>query len=219
MGRWNEAELAEMAAADAEIERTFCLCREDMARSVELDREAVRDSKDYDAEKRRAHYLAHKEQSSRQKKEWYARNKGHAAASSRKWYRENKEKVAAYQKSYREANREKLRAYQREWYRRNRDKSIAKARKWQEENHERYRAYQREYQRESYKKRKEMEGNGKGRNLAQVQPDERGELRPYPYHTGGGEGAAAAAGGNRPAQATDRLGADRTGGSACADRR
>lgn len=213
MRGWTEAELAEMAAADAEIELTFRLLPDDMKRSTALDREAARDAKGYDAKKRRAVYLANRERVARLKKAWYESHREQARESSRKWYQKNKRSAAAYQKAYREANMEKYREYQREWYRRNRDKSIARVRKWQEDNRERYMEYQREY-----RKRKEPEKDGKGRNHPENRPGEQRKLRPDPRNTGSGEGTANPQKRNRAVQAPDRLGADRSGGGACADR-
>ena len=87
-------ELAEMAAADAEIEAEFRLTPEELEQSSELDREAKFSS--LPPEKRKV-------------------------AEYQKAYREaNREKVAEYQKAYYEANREKRRAYMREYMRKRR---------------------------------------------------------------------------------------------------
>ncbi len=81
-------ELAEMAAADAEIEATFRLEQADLDRSKEMDREVRLDA--LPPEKRKL-------------------------AAWQKAYREaNREKVAAYLKAYRAANREKRAARQKE---------------------------------------------------------------------------------------------------------
>ena len=93
------AELAEMAAADAEIEAEFRLEREDLDRSHELDRQARFEA--MEPEKRKI-------------------------AERQKAYREaNREKVAEYQKAWYEANREKWNAYMREYRRRRREQSRA----------------------------------------------------------------------------------------------
>lgn len=76
---WTKEELAEMAAADAEIEADFRLTPEDLALAREADREAVFDAKDNAAQK---------------------------LAAQKKAYREaNREKVADYQRSYRQRKR------------------------------------------------------------------------------------------------------------------
>ena len=75
------AELAEMAAADAEIEASFQWTNEELALSRELDAEAVLSAKDGQARKR--------------------------AAQQKAYYEANRERVAASQKAYYEANREK----------------------------------------------------------------------------------------------------------------
>lgn len=85
-------ELAEMAAADAEIEASFHLEQEDLDRSRELDRLAHFDGLEPDKQR--------------------------VAARQKAWYEANKDKVAARQKAYREANREKYNAYMREYMRR-----------------------------------------------------------------------------------------------------
>lgn len=58
-------ELAEMAAADAEIEENFCLTNEDIRRSREMDREAANDRKDPRTRKiseaHRAYYEANRD--------------------------------------------------------------------------------------------------------------------------------------------------------------
>ena len=92
--KFTAEELAEMAAADAEIEAEFRLTPEDLEQSYKLDREAKFSS--LPPEKRKV-------------------------AAQQKAYREaNREKVAEYQKAYREANREKCRAYMREYMRKRR---------------------------------------------------------------------------------------------------
>ena len=84
-------ELAEMAAADAEIEASFRLEQEDLERARELDREAHFEALPYEKRK---------------------------VAAQQKAYREaNREKVAAQQKAYREANREKYNSYMRKYMR------------------------------------------------------------------------------------------------------
>ena len=87
-------ELAEMAAADAEIEAEFRLTPEDLEQSAKLDREAKFSS--LPPEKRKV------------------------AEYQKAYYEANREKVAEYQKAYYEANREKRRAYMREYMRRKR---------------------------------------------------------------------------------------------------
>lgn len=91
---FTEEELAEMAAADAEIEASFQLTNDDLVMSREFDRMAVLDSMDNQKRK--------------------------VAAQQKAWYEANREKVAAQQKAYREANREKYNAYMREYLRRRR---------------------------------------------------------------------------------------------------
>ena len=99
-------ELAEMAAADAEIEAA-ALTLEDYRETDDRDREVRMERKGPKGKKVAA-----------QQKAWYEANREKVAAQQKAWYEANREKVAAQQKAYREANREKINAYMRE-YRRN----------------------------------------------------------------------------------------------------
>ena len=100
-------ELAEMAAADAEIEAEFRLTQEDLDRSRELDREAKFRALPMEKQK---------------------------VAAQRKAYLEaNREKVAEYQKAYREANREKVAEYQKAYYEANREQLRKRARNYMRE--------------------------------------------------------------------------------------
>lgn len=97
-------ELAEMAAADAEIDTEFRLTQEDLERSRELDREA------------KFCALPMKKQK---------------VAAQQKAYREaNREKVAAQKKAYYEANREKVRERARNYMREYRAKKENRRRCW-----------------------------------------------------------------------------------------
>ena len=102
-------ELAEMAAADAEIEATFRLEQADLDRSKDMDREAHFES--LPPEKRKL---------AAQQKAYYEANREKLAAKQKAYYEANREKVAAQQKAYREANREKYTAYMREYMRKKR---------------------------------------------------------------------------------------------------
>ena len=100
-------ELAEIAAADAEIEAEFRLTQEDLDRSRELDREAKFRALPMEKQK---------------------------VAAQRKAYLEaNREKVAEYQKAYREANREKVAEYQKAYYEANREQLRKRARNYMRE--------------------------------------------------------------------------------------
>lgn len=97
-------ELAEMAAADAEIEKEFRLTQEDLDRSRELDREAKFRALPMEKQK---------------------------VAEYQKAYREaNREKVAAQKKAYYEANREKVRERARNYMREYRAKKENRRRCW-----------------------------------------------------------------------------------------
>ena len=109
-------ELAEMAAADAEIEAEFRLTQEDLDRSRELDREA----------KFRALPME-KQKVAAQQKAYYEANREKVAAQRKAYYEANREKVAEYQKAYYEANREQLRERARNYMREYRAKKRAAA--------------------------------------------------------------------------------------------
>lgn len=94
-------ELAEMVAADAEIEKEFRLTQEDLDRSRELDLEAKFQA--LPAEKQKL------------------------AKYQKAYYEANREKLAKYQKAYREANREKVRERARNYMRAYRTKKRAAA--------------------------------------------------------------------------------------------
>ena len=88
---WTAEELAEMAAADAEIEADFRLTPKDLALAREVDREAVFDAKDNAAQKVAAQQKAYREA-----------NREKLAAQQKAYYEANREKVAAQQKAYRQ---------------------------------------------------------------------------------------------------------------------
>ena len=120
MLRFTEAELAEMAAADAEIDRAP-LTKEEYRRSADLDRDA------------RLQRLDNRQRSiAARKKAYYEANREEIAARNKAYYEANREKIAARKKAYREANREEIAAYQKAYY---------------EANREKYNAYMREYMR------------------------------------------------------------------------
>lgn len=99
-------ELAEMEAADAEIEAEFRLTQEDLDRSRELDREA----------KFRALPMG-KQKVAAQQKAYREANREKVAEYQKAYYEANREKVAAQRKAYREANREQLRERARNYMR------------------------------------------------------------------------------------------------------
>ena len=104
-------ELAEMARADAEIEREFILTAEEAAESRELDRSAKMARKD-----KQAKALAERQ------RRYYEANKEALAEYQRRYYEANKEAVAEYQRRYREANKEALAERKRRYYEANKAK-------------------------------------------------------------------------------------------------
>ena len=98
-------ELAEMAAADAEIERSFRITSEERRRSRALDAAGRID----------ALIGTDRHRSAAAQKEYREANREKIAAAQKEYYEANREKIAAAQKEYREANREKYNTYMREY--------------------------------------------------------------------------------------------------------
>ena len=119
-------ELAEMARADAEIEREFILTDEEAAESRELDRAALMARKDKQAkavaERQRRYYEANKEAVAERQRRYYEANKEAVAERNRRYREANKEAVAEYKRRYREANKEAVAEYQRRYYEANKAK-------------------------------------------------------------------------------------------------
>ena len=115
-------ELAEMAAADAEIEKAFRLTQEDLDRSRELDLEAKFQA-----------LPAKKQKLAAQQKAYREANREKLAEYQKAYYEANREKLAAQQKAYREANREKLAAQQKAYREANREKVRERARNYMQE--------------------------------------------------------------------------------------
>ena len=108
-------ELAEMARADAEIEREFILTAEEAAESRELDRDALMARKDKKAkavaEYQRRYYEANKEAVAERNRRYREANKEALAEYQRRYREANKEALAEYQRRYREANKKKWKDY------------------------------------------------------------------------------------------------------------
>ena len=96
-------ELAEIAAADAEIDATFHLEQADIDLSEALD--AAASPKKQRAARKKAYYQANREKILAQKKEYR---------------KANLEAISKYQRSYRDAHREQFNAYMREYMRKKR---------------------------------------------------------------------------------------------------
>lgn len=136
MAKFSPQELAEMAAADAEIEATFRLTNEDLALCARLDKAAKTE---------RLNNRRRKE--SDRQKAWYAANRAKVRAKQKAYKKANREKVAAQKKVYRAANREKELERGRAWYQANRERVLAKQKEYREANRERIAEYQRAYRR------------------------------------------------------------------------
>ena len=95
-------ELAEMAAADAEIDKD--------GRSYSMYRET-----------RHKYYLAHKEEINARSKAWAKANPERNRAASRRYYARHKEEILEKDRLYRQKNGDKIRAKQRELYHRKKE--------------------------------------------------------------------------------------------------
>ena len=138
---FTQEELEEMAAADAEIERSFRITSEERRRSRALDADGRCDA-------------------------LIGTDRYRSAAARKDYYEANREKITAAKKAYREANREKIAAGQKEYYEANREKIAAARKAYREANREKYNAYMREYnasrrRRKGEKPMEQEEHNGK----------------------------------------------------------
>lgn len=98
MAKYSRDELAEMAAADEEIERTFKMTAAEYALSVELDLTAKRQARTPEQEARCEEYSR-----------YYQANRDKLRERKKKQYLEKREEILARQKRYRETHREYLR--------------------------------------------------------------------------------------------------------------
>ena len=94
MALFTPEELAELAAADAELDESFAQTQEERVASRKRDR---------------AIQLANMDKKQRK-----------IAESKRAYYEANRDKIAESQRAYREANRDKYNAYMREYQRKRR---------------------------------------------------------------------------------------------------
>ena len=120
-------ELAEMAAADAEIEQTFQMTLEERVASEKRDEAALANVSA--AERRRA--------------------------AGREYYKKNREKLLAYQRAYRAAHAEQVRAYHRAYYAAHREEACAYRAAYEKAHAEQRKEWNRIYR--ERKKQREME--------------------------------------------------------------
>ena len=125
-------ELAELAAADAEIDASFRLTNEDIKRSREADKAAMFDRLPPEKKKiaayQRAYREANREEIAAKQRAYREANREEIAAKKRAYYEANREEIAAKQRAYYEANREKITARRRAYREANREENIRKAR-------------------------------------------------------------------------------------------
>ncbi len=125
-------ELAEMTAADAEIEKTFRLTLEDMRLSERLEKSVEFDRLPPEKKARviaaRKYRDKHRAELAEKQRAYNAAYPEKVAARNRAYRESHREEIAAKQRAYREANREEIAAKQRAYYEANREEINAKAR-------------------------------------------------------------------------------------------
>ena len=100
-------ELAEMAAADAEIEAEFCMTQEEIDDSRERDYFFRVDSMDSKQLGQRRYYESNKDKIAEGQRRYRESNKDKISKGQRRYYEANKEKIAEYRRRYYKANKEK----------------------------------------------------------------------------------------------------------------
>lgn len=125
-------ELAEMAAADEEIEREFQLDWDEIQASRERDKKIARVSETKKAEYQRRYREKHRDKVNQWARERLARRTPEEKERDREYhkrnYQENREARLSYQRAYDEANRERIIAYRKEYYQKNKEKINARNR-------------------------------------------------------------------------------------------
>lgn len=113
-------ELAEMAAADAEIEKTFHLTLEDMRLSEELEKSVEFDRLPPEKKARviaaRKYRDKHRAELAEKQRAYNAAYPEKVAARNRAYRELHREEIAAKKRAYREANREEINAKARARY-------------------------------------------------------------------------------------------------------
>ncbi len=101
-------ELAEMAAADAEIEAEFCMTQEEIDDSRERDYFFRVDSMDRKQLGQRRYYESNKDKIAEGQRRYREANKEKIAEGQRRYYEANKDKIAEDRRRYYESNKEKI---------------------------------------------------------------------------------------------------------------
>ena len=113
MALFTPEELAELAAADKEIDESFCLTNEELRESRMRDRRAKLDAMDNRerkiADQQRAYYEANREKIADQQRAYYEANREKIADQKRAYYEANRENWNRYMRDYRKKKKEKER--------------------------------------------------------------------------------------------------------------
>lgn len=134
-------ELAAMAAADAEIEETFLLSREEREEARLRDRdssEQLRTPQEVKELKRcREYYYQNRERIRERQKAYNLEHREEIREQKARKYAENREAILAERRDRRQADPEGLNAYRRDYYRRNREKVLARNKRYRDRAKER----------------------------------------------------------------------------------
>lgn len=122
MALFTPEELAELAAADAEIDDNFQLTTEEIARSRAMDKAAAAEA-----------MSAQKALNVRRCKDYYDAHRSERLAYAHAYYQANRDKVSRYKREYYIANRERILENQRA--RRSKAGMVRKQRSREEDQH------------------------------------------------------------------------------------
>lgn len=122
-------ELAEMAAADAEIDADFQITEEEAVTSEELDVCLATSKEEQERAKRRAYRAAHREEQRAYMRAYKEAHREELRAYNRAYYAEHREERIEHTKCWQRKNKERVAATARAYYRKNREKKLEEARK------------------------------------------------------------------------------------------
>lgn len=111
------AELAELAAADAEIDSSFELSEDEAAASRMRDymAQGLTPSQIKERERQHRYYEKNRERKLQSMRDYRQSHKEEIAACKKRWYQENKERIQAQHREYFQRNKAARAAYQRSY--------------------------------------------------------------------------------------------------------
>ena len=138
---FTQEELAAMRAADAEIEESFLLSREEREEARLRDRDSSEQLRTHQEVKElqyhREYYYKNRERINAQRREYYRENRERILAQRAKKYAENRDYERKLRHDRRQADPEGLKAYRRDYYQRNREKVLARNKRYRDRRKER----------------------------------------------------------------------------------